>query len=146
MFVSYPSSIRLFLLFGPRHHVFPKTSANSPFAERWRTADRKLLSESSEEIFSAEWYFINKLGPHVSVFPVPIFGVNRYMVWMILLTLLTTVFLWTHLSLRGALVIPYFFSFFGRPYLVHGDRRQPLGPICGCCCSHPYVATVGEGE
>jgi hypothetical protein len=34
------------------------------------------------------------------------------MVWMILLTLLTTVFLWTHLSLRGALVIPYLFSFF----------------------------------
>jgi hypothetical protein len=35
-----------------------------------------IFTESSEEISPAEWYFITKLGPQVSPFPVPIFGVN----------------------------------------------------------------------
>jgi hypothetical protein len=35
------------------------------------------FTESFEEIFSAEWFFITKLGPQVSPFPVPIFGVNK---------------------------------------------------------------------
>jgi hypothetical protein len=34
------------------------------------------FTESSEKILSAEWYFITKLGPQVSPFPVPISGVN----------------------------------------------------------------------
>jgi hypothetical protein len=35
-----------------------------------------IFTESFEEIFPAEWYFVTKLGPQVSPFPVPIFGVN----------------------------------------------------------------------
>jgi hypothetical protein len=34
-----------------------------------------IFTESSE-IFPAEWYFLTKLGPQVSPFPVPFFGVN----------------------------------------------------------------------
>jgi hypothetical protein len=34
------------------------------------------FAESSEKIFLAEWYFITKLGPQVSLSPVPFFGVN----------------------------------------------------------------------
>jgi hypothetical protein len=34
------------------------------------------FTESSEKIFPAEWYFVTKLGPQVSPFPVPFFGVN----------------------------------------------------------------------
>jgi hypothetical protein len=36
-----------------------------------------IFTESSEEIFPAEWHFVTKLGPQVSPFPVPIFGVNN---------------------------------------------------------------------
>jgi hypothetical protein len=36
-----------------------------------------ILVESSEKIFLAEWYFVTKLGPQVSPFPIPIFGVNN---------------------------------------------------------------------
>jgi hypothetical protein len=36
-----------------------------------------IFTESSEDIFPAEWYFVTKLDPQVSPFPVPIFGVNR---------------------------------------------------------------------
>jgi hypothetical protein len=36
-----------------------------------------IFTESSEDIFLAEWHFITKLGPQVSPFPVPIFGVNK---------------------------------------------------------------------
>jgi hypothetical protein len=35
-----------------------------------------IFTESSEEIFPTEWHFVTKLGPQVSPFPVPIFGVN----------------------------------------------------------------------
>jgi hypothetical protein len=35
-----------------------------------------IFTESSEEIFPAEWHFVTKLDPQVSSFPVPIFGVN----------------------------------------------------------------------
>jgi hypothetical protein len=35
-----------------------------------------IFTKSSEEIFPAEWHFFTKLGPQVSLFPVPIFGVN----------------------------------------------------------------------
>jgi hypothetical protein len=35
-----------------------------------------IFIESSKEIFFAERYFVTKLGPQVSPFPVPIFGVN----------------------------------------------------------------------
>jgi hypothetical protein len=36
-----------------------------------------IFTESSEETFPAKWHFFTKLGPQVSLFPVPIFGVNR---------------------------------------------------------------------
>jgi hypothetical protein len=36
-----------------------------------------IFTESSEEIFPGEWHFVTKLGPQVSPFPVPIFGVNK---------------------------------------------------------------------
>jgi hypothetical protein len=43
-------------------------SANSPFAERQRIADRKrLLPNPLRSFFLAEWYFITKLGPQVSL-------------------------------------------------------------------------------
>jgi hypothetical protein len=32
------------------------------------------FTESFEEIFPAEWHFVTKLCPQVSLFPVPIFG------------------------------------------------------------------------
>jgi hypothetical protein len=55
----------------------PFKSANSPFAERQRTAGRKcLLPNPLRRFFLAEWYFITKLSPQVSLFPVPFFGVN----------------------------------------------------------------------
>jgi hypothetical protein len=55
----------------------PFKSANSPFAERQRIADRKrLLPNPLRRIFLAEWYFITKISPAVSLFPVPFFGVN----------------------------------------------------------------------
>jgi hypothetical protein len=34
------------------------------------------FTESYEKIFLAEWYFVTKLGPQVSPFHVPFFGVN----------------------------------------------------------------------
>jgi hypothetical protein len=36
-----------------------------------------IFTESSEEIFPAKWYFVTKLGPRISLFPLPIFGVNK---------------------------------------------------------------------
>jgi hypothetical protein len=35
-----------------------------------------IFTESSEEIFPTEWHFVTKLGPQVSPFPIPIFGVK----------------------------------------------------------------------
>jgi hypothetical protein len=39
-----------------------------------------IFTESSEEIFPAEWHFVTKLGQQVSPFPVLIFGDNKVMV------------------------------------------------------------------
>jgi hypothetical protein len=55
----------------------PFLSANSPSAEWWRTVDRKYLYRILWGELPAEWRFLTKLGPQVSAFPVPIFGVNR---------------------------------------------------------------------
>jgi hypothetical protein len=38
-----------------------------------------IFTESSEEIFPTEWYFVTKPGPQISPFPVPIFGVNSFL-------------------------------------------------------------------
>jgi hypothetical protein len=34
------------------------------------------LPNPLRRFFSAEWFFVTKLGPQVSPFPVPIFGIN----------------------------------------------------------------------
>jgi hypothetical protein len=77
MSISYTLSIRSFLISG---HITthsrkpPFKSANSPFAERQCIADRKrLLLNPLRRCFLAEGYFITKLGPQVSLFPVPFF-------------------------------------------------------------------------
>jgi hypothetical protein len=55
----------------------PSKSANSTFAKRQRIADRKRpLPNPLRRFFLAELYFITKLDPQVSLFPVPFFGVN----------------------------------------------------------------------
>jgi hypothetical protein len=56
----------------------PFKSANSPFAERQHIADcKRPLLNPLRRFFLAEWYFITKLGPQVSLFPVPFFGFNK---------------------------------------------------------------------
>jgi hypothetical protein len=42
-----------------------------------RLPTASIFTESFEEIFLAEWHFATKLGPQVSSFPIPIFGVNN---------------------------------------------------------------------
>jgi hypothetical protein len=80
MSISYTLSTRSFLISGhvtTHSQKLPFKSANSPFAERQRIADRKrLLPNPLRRFFLAEWYFITKLGPQASLFPVPFFGVN----------------------------------------------------------------------
>jgi hypothetical protein len=49
---------------------------NSPSAEWWRAPDRMHLYRMLWGKFPVEWCFFTKLGPQVSLFPVPIFGVN----------------------------------------------------------------------
>jgi hypothetical protein len=54
-----------------------KISANSPFAERKQTADRKLLCRILLKKLSFFWTdFFIKLGPKIGLLPVPNFGVN----------------------------------------------------------------------
>jgi hypothetical protein len=77
--VLHPSSNRPFLIYRPRHHVFP----NASFSKR-KTALCRMMACSRPHAslfwgkFPAEWCFLTKLGPQVSLFPVPIFGVNSH--------------------------------------------------------------------
>jgi hypothetical protein len=69
-----------FFISNPRHHAFPNAFRfypwNSSFAE-WRcTPDRRRLYRRLWGKPSAEWCYSAKFGPHVSLFPVLIFGVN----------------------------------------------------------------------
>jgi hypothetical protein len=57
--------------------MLPFPSANSPSAEWWRATDRRYLYRILWGEFPTEWCFFTKLGSQVSIFPVPIFGVNR---------------------------------------------------------------------
>jgi hypothetical protein len=81
MSISYTPSTRSFLISGhvtTHSRKLPFKSANSPFAEWWRIADRKHpLPIPLRRFFLAEWYFVTKLGPQVSLSPVPFFGVNK---------------------------------------------------------------------
>jgi hypothetical protein len=80
MSISYTPSTRSFLISGrvtTHSRKLPFKSANSPFAERWRIADRNHPLPIPLRIsFLVEWYVVTKLGPQVSLSPVPFFGVN----------------------------------------------------------------------
>jgi hypothetical protein len=80
MSVSHLSSIRPFFMFKPSHHAFPNASSSKREAGLlpnddvlptagvfYRMLRRKPL---------AKWCSLTKLGPQVSLFPVPIFGDN----------------------------------------------------------------------
>jgi hypothetical protein len=60
-----------FFISGPRHHAIPNVSAFSrgktPFAEWWRTPDRRRLYRMCWRKSPAEWYSLAKFGPHVSL-------------------------------------------------------------------------------
>jgi hypothetical protein len=81
MSISHTPSTRPLLISGhvtTHSRKFPFKSANSPFAERQRIADRKRpLLNLLIRFFLAEWYFITNLGPQVNRFLVLFFGVNR---------------------------------------------------------------------
>jgi hypothetical protein len=80
MSVSHPSSTRPFFIFKPRHHTFPNASSSKretallPNDDILPTA--YAFTECFEENLLSNSAFSTKLGPQVSLFPVPIFGVN----------------------------------------------------------------------
>jgi hypothetical protein len=80
MSVLHLSSIRPFFIFKPRHHAFPNASSSKcetallPIDDILSTADA--FTECFEENLLPNGAFSTKLGPRVSLFPVPIFGVN----------------------------------------------------------------------
>jgi hypothetical protein len=80
MSVSHPSSIRPFFIFKPRHHAFPNASSSKgettllPNDDVLPTA--YAFTECFEENLLPNGAFSTELGPQVSLFPVPIFGVN----------------------------------------------------------------------
>jgi hypothetical protein len=57
--------------------MLPFSSANNPSAEWWRATDRRYLYRMLWGKSLAEWCFFTKLAPRVSLFLVPIFGVNK---------------------------------------------------------------------
>jgi hypothetical protein len=80
MSVSHPSSIRPFFIFKPCDHAFPNPSSSKrettllPNDDILPTADA--FTECFEENLLPNGAFSTKLGPQVSLFPVPIFDVN----------------------------------------------------------------------
>jgi hypothetical protein len=56
--------------------MLPLPAWNSPSAEWRRAPDRRRFYRMFRGKPLAEWYSPTKLGPQVSLFPVPIFGVN----------------------------------------------------------------------
>jgi hypothetical protein len=69
-----------FFIFNPRHHAFPNAFRLHPwnnFFVEWRsTPDRRRLYRMLWGKPSVEWCSSAKFSSHVSLFPVPIFGVN----------------------------------------------------------------------
>jgi hypothetical protein len=51
---------------------------NSPSADWWCAPNRKHLYRMLWGKLLAEWCSLTKLGPQISLFPVPIFGVNNF--------------------------------------------------------------------
>jgi hypothetical protein len=75
MSVSHPSSICPFFIFKPRHHAFPNTSSSKcettllPNDDILPTADA--FTECFEKNLLPNGAFSTKLGPQVSLFPIP---------------------------------------------------------------------------
>jgi hypothetical protein len=80
MSVPYPSSTRLLLCIlstsSPTPECFRFQPWNSSPAEWWYTPDRRRLYRMLRGKPPTEWCSSAKFGSHVSLFPVPIFGVN----------------------------------------------------------------------
>jgi hypothetical protein len=80
MFISHPSSIRPFFIFKPRHHAFLNASSSKRETALLSNDDilptADTFTECFEENLLPNGAFSIKLGPQVSLFPVPIFGVN----------------------------------------------------------------------
>jgi hypothetical protein len=80
MSVLHPSSIRPFLIFRTRHHVSPNASSSKrktallPNDGALPTAG--IFTECFKENFLSNGAFLTKLGPQVSLFSIPILGVN----------------------------------------------------------------------
>jgi hypothetical protein len=56
----------------------PENSAQTvPLLNEHALLTTGIFTESSEEIFSRRMEFVTKLGPQISLFPVPIFDVNN---------------------------------------------------------------------
>jgi hypothetical protein len=70
-------SIHSSLLLGPRHYAIPRNQRKQSLCrtkEKLPTAS--ISAKSFEEIFLRWTRFVTKLGPQISLSPVPIFGVN----------------------------------------------------------------------
>jgi hypothetical protein len=80
MSISHPSSIRPFSTFRSRRHVFPNASSfkreTALLSNDGVLPTASIFTEYLEENFLSNGVFLTKLGPQVSLFPVPIFGVN----------------------------------------------------------------------
>jgi hypothetical protein len=80
MSISHPSSIRPFFIFKPRHQAFPNASSSKCETTLLLNDDilptTDAFTECFEENLLPNGAFSTKLGPQVSLFPVPIFGVN----------------------------------------------------------------------
>jgi hypothetical protein len=78
MSVSHPSSVHPFFIFKPHRipECFLFQAWNNPSAEWWRAPDRRHFYWMLWGKPLTEWYSPAKLGPQVSLFPVPIFDVN----------------------------------------------------------------------
>jgi hypothetical protein len=80
MSVLHPSSIRLFLIFRPRHHVFPNVSFSKhkatllPNDGVLPTAGS--FTECFEENLLPNGVSLPNFGPQISLLPVPNFGVK----------------------------------------------------------------------
>jgi hypothetical protein len=80
MFVPYPSSTCRLLCIQSTSSRTPECFRfhpwNSSSSEWWCTPDRRRLYRMLWGEPSVEWNSSAKLGSHVSLFPIPIFGVN----------------------------------------------------------------------
>jgi hypothetical protein len=80
MSVSQLSSTRPLFIFKPRHHALPSASSSKRETALLSNDDILPTADAFTECFEENLFlngaFSTKLGPHVSLFPVPIFGVN----------------------------------------------------------------------